>query len=201
MRFLGCFGILLVIAIMAGEAYSFVFASHLLTTHARDLIGTSWVDTVLPLILLQVVLMVIGVLQVKGAVNRLPTALMGTMMGQNADAGKLMVQALGGILLIVPGFFLDVVGILLLLPPVQAVLARLGTRIAMSIVRQQMAKMFPGGMPGGAGFPGGMAGGTFAGFPGGGFPGMQPRGAMTPDERIPRKPGRVIETTAERVDK
>lgn len=196
MRILGCLGILLVLALVVAEAYSFVFASRLLTTHARDLIGgTTWVDTVLPIIIAQVVLIVVGIMAVKGAVARLPTALMGTMLGQNADAGRLMLQALGGILLIIPGFFLDLVGILLLLPPVQAILAKLGSRIALSIVRQQMAKMFPGGMPSG-GFPG-MPGGPLAG----GFPGMRPRGPLTPDERLPRNPGKVIDTTAERVDK
>lgn len=195
MKVLGCLGFLLVLGLIAGEIYSYVFVSHLLVTHARDLIGGSaWVDTVVPIIIAQVVLMAVGVMVVKGAVAQLPTALMGTMMGQNADAGRLMVRALAGILLIIPGFFLDIVGLFLLIPLVQTLLAKAGSRIALSIVRQKMATMFPGGMPG-AGFPG-MPGG----FPAGGFPNMRPRGPLTPDERLPRTPGKVIDVTAERVD-
>ena len=192
MRFLGCLGLLMVVGVVTAEVYSFVVASHLLRTYAREIIGGAAVmDTILPLILVQVTLMAIGVVVVKRAFTRMPTALMGSVMGQNADAGRVMLSMLGGILLIIPGFFLDVIAIIVLLPPVQALLAKIGQRVVMALVRRQLGKMFPGGMP-----PGGMAGG----FPGG-FPGMQPRGSLTPDERIPRRPGKVIDTTAERVDR
>ena len=189
---LGCFGLLLVAGLVAGEGYSFVVAHHLLGTYARDLCGGSrWSDTLLPILLLQVGLIVFGVMTVKSSITRLPSALMGSMLGQNADAGRLMVRVLAGILLIVPGFFLDVVGLLLLLPPLQAGFGKLGQRIAMSLVRKQMGKMFPGGMAGG-GMPGG--------FPGGSFPGMMPRGPLTPDARLGRG-GKIVDVTAERVDK
>ena len=89
-------------------------------------------------------LIVVGVMIVRGMINRLPAALMGSMMGQNADAGRLMVRMAAGILLIIPGFFLDTLAILLLIPPVNAGLGKLGQRFAMAMVRQQMAKMFPG---------------------------------------------------------
>lgn len=186
---LGCLGLLLVVGVLVGEAYSFVVAHRLLGTYARDIIGGAlWTDTLLPILLLQVAMIVLGVLAVKSALATLPTALMGSMLGKGTDAGRLLVRAVAGILLIIPGFFLDVVGLLLLLPPVQAVFGAIGQRLAMSLVRQQMAKMFPGGMPGQ--MP----------FPGGGFPGMQPRGPMMPDARVGRG-GKIVDVTAERVDK
>lgn len=188
---LGCIGMLLILGVMAGEVYSFVIASDLLRQHARDVIGgSSAIDTVLPIILVQIVLMVIGIAIVKRNFARLPIALMGSMLGQNNDGGRMMLSLIAGIFLIIPGFFLDVVAVFLLLPPIQSLLARIGQRVMMSLVKRQMAKMFPGGMPTG-GFPGGAAG----------FPGMQPRGPLMPDERIPRRPGKVIDTTAERVDR
>ncbi len=192
----GCLGLLFIAGVLTGEAYSFVVVHQLLGAHARELIGgVRLSDTILPILLLQLGLIVFGVMIVKGAINRLPSALMGSMLGQNADAGRLLVRVLAGILLIVPGFFLDVVGLLLLLPPVQALFGSLGQRLAMSLVRQQMSKMFPGGMPG---RPGGMPGGFP--FPGGAFPGMQARGPLTPDARV-GKGGKVVDVVAERVDK
>jgi UPF0716 protein FxsA len=177
-----------------------VVAHRLLGTYARDIVGgANASDTVLPIIGIQVVLMITGIVLVKGTIAQLPTALMGSMMGQGSAAGRLMVRAMAGILLVIPGFFLDVVAILLLLPPVQALFASLGQRLVMSLVRQQMAKMFPGGMPGG-GMPGGFPG-MPGGFPGmgAGFPGMQARGPLKPDAQVRR--GKVVDVSAERVDK
>lgn len=196
---LGCAGLLGIVAVLAGEVYSFVVAHRLLGAYARDLIGgANPSDTLLPIIAIQVALMIIGFVLVKVTVAQLPMALMGSLMGQGTAAGRLVLRALAGVLLIVPGFFLDVVAVLLLLPPVQALLAASGQRIVMALVRQQMTRMFPGGMPGGAGGfpfpPGGMKG-----FPGGAFPGMQPRGPLAPDARVSR--GRVVDVDAERVDK
>lgn len=188
---IGCLVVIAVLAALVGEAFSFVAAHRLLGTYARDLIGGGNVsDTILPIILLQVAAMVAGVLLVKGAVGRLPLALMGGLLGQGSQAGRLIIGMAAGILLILPGFFLDVAAVFLLLPPVQSWLAGLGQRIALSLVRRQMGKMFPGGMPGG-GMPGG--------FPGG-FPGMLPRGGMSPDARVGRG-GRVVDVEAERLDK
>lgn len=197
---LGCLGLVGVLAAIVGEAYSFVVAHRLLGTYARDIVGgANPSDTVLPIIGLQIVVMIVGIMLVKATIAQLPAALMGSMMGQGTAAGRLMVRALAGILLIIPGFFLDVVAILLLLPPIQVLFATLGQRIVMSLVRQQMAKMFPGGMPGG-GMPGGFPG-MPGGFPGmaAGFPGMQARGPLKPDAQVRR--GKVVDVSAERVDK
>lgn len=197
---LGCFGLCAILGVLVGEAYSFVVAHRLLGAYARDIIGgANPSDTILPILGIQVVLMLMGVFAIKSAVAQLPTALMGSMMGQGTSAGRLVMRALAGILLVIPGFFLDTVAILLLLPPVQAIFASLGQRVVMSLVRQQMAKMFPGGMPGAGGafpFPSGAMRG---GFPGGAFPGMQPRGPLSPDAQVRR--GKVVDVSAERVDK
>lgn len=197
MRRLGCLGLLLGLVIASAEAWSFVLASRLLRAHASGIIGgTGWVDTVLPIILLQAAMIALGVVVVRRAIARMPTVLMGAMMGQGDGAGRVAVQALGGLLLIIPGFLLDVLGILLLLPPVQALFGKLGQRVLMALLKQQMARMFPGGRPPGAGgFPG------FPGFPGGPFPGMSPRGPLMPDDRVQRGPAKVVDTTAERVDR
>lgn len=189
---LGCAGLLVLLVLAAGEAFSFIAAHRLLGAYARDLIGgAAPSDTILPILVLQVVAIVAGVLVVKSTIAALPMALMGSVLGQGASAGRLIVRILAGILLIVPGFFLDLVALLLLLPPVQALLASKGQAVAMSLVRRQMGKMFGGGMPG---MPGGMPG---AGFP---FPGMQPRSPLTPDARL-GKGGKIVDVTAERVDK
>lgn len=186
---IGCLGLLLVLALLAGEAFSFVVAHHVLGTYARDLIGGSRpTDTILPIIAIQVVMMVWGVVLVKRAIATLPLAMMGSLMGGGSDGGRLLIRMLAGILLIVPGFFLDLIALVLLLPPVNRGLAVLGQRVMMSIVRRQMGKMM------------GAAGGFPGGFPGGAFPGMQPRGPLQPDARVQGN-GKVVDVTAERVDK
>ncbi len=82
MRRLGCLIFLAVAGLVWAECYGFILASRLLRTHASDLIGgTGWVDSVLPLILLQVALIALGVMAVKGAIATLPTALLGSLSG------------------------------------------------------------------------------------------------------------------------
>jgi UPF0716 protein FxsA len=196
-RLLGCFGVLLFLAIGVVEVWSYLVASRLLTTYARDTFATG-LETILPIALVQIVLMVAGVMIAKRLAARLPTALMGSLMGGSKDLGRMAVAFVGAICLVLPGFFLDILGILLLLPPVQILFASLGQRVLMGLVRRQMSQMgmgamFGGGKPG-AGFPGG--------FPGGPFPGMQPRGGLTPDDRIgPARPGKVVDVEAERVER
>jgi len=188
---LGCFGLLLVVGLLIGEAFSFSVVHQLLGAHARELIGgVRWTDTLLPILVLQGVVMVVGWLVAKSAVAALPLAMMSSLMGPSVGlgttsiaGGKLMVRLLAGILLIVPGFFLDVVAVLLLLPPVTAIFGSLGQRVALSLVRRQMGRMGVGGAMGG-------------GMP---FPGMRPRGQLTPDARVGRS-GKIVDVTAERVD-
>lgn len=90
--------------------------------------------------------------------------------------GRRLVGVLGGALLAFPGFASDGLGLLLLLPPVQTVLASFGQRLAASLLRNVMGRMMGKG-----------------GLPGGMFPGIKP------DERF-RKPTKTIDTTAEKAD-
>ena len=61
---LGCLGLLLVGGLLVGEAYGFVVMHHLLGTYAREIIGgVRWTDTLLPMLLLQVAMIVLGNLQ------------------------------------------------------------------------------------------------------------------------------------------
>jgi UPF0716 family protein affecting phage T7 exclusion len=96
-------------------------------------------------------------------------------------AGRHAIGALGGVLIVLPGVGSDLLGILLLLPPVQALFGRAGNLIMAAIVRRQMAKM---GMP----LPG--AAGSFPasfGQPGAG-PGRVPRTIDTTAERTAHTP-------------
>ena len=106
-------------------------------------------------------------------------------------AGKRLVGLVGGVLLVFPGYLSDAVGLILLLPPVQVLLARVANLAVAAIARNAMK-----GMIGGKGFPGG-GGGGFPGFPGG-FPGG-PFPGMKPDDRgtFPR-PTKTIDTTVEK---
>lgn len=104
-------------------------------------------------------------------------------------AGKRLVGLVGGVLLAFPGFLSDAVGLLLLLPPVQALFARVANLAVAAIARNAMK-----GMMGGKGFPGGGFPGFPGGFPGGGpFPGMQPD-----DRRSFPRPTKTIDTTVDK---
>jgi UPF0716 protein FxsA len=89
-----------------------------------------------------------------------------------------------------PGLLSDMLGLLLLLPPVQLALGRVGNAVVASVAKRAM-----GGMMGGAG--GGLFG-AFGKMGGSPFPGMQPRGFPgKPDDRVVRKP-KIIDTTVEK---
>jgi hypothetical protein len=121
-------------------------------------------------------------------------------------AGRHFIGALGGVLLVIPGFLTDIVGLFLILPPVQMLLASLGNKLVAVLAQQAMGRMMGGKMPGGFG---GMAGmGGFPGFGGGkaapkgpaGFGGF---GGLQADDRqafpgMRQKPGKIIDVTAEK---
>ncbi|MCS6970045.1 MAG: FxsA family protein [Planctomycetes bacterium] len=174
---IGCLALSILLLMAIGEVASFYVAHRLLATHATALIGgSSWTDTLLPIIVLQTIAIVCGAALVKTAVAALPQALVGTLLGQGGSAGRLVLRLIAGLLLILPGFFLDLVALILLLPPVQRGLAAAGQRLAMAVVRQQLSKLFPGA---------------------GRFPGMQPR-AAAPERRSGE--GRVIDVQGQRVE-
>lgn len=161
-RGLGCLGLLLVFGALCVELWGF-------------LVVREWMDDTLGPILLVIAISYIGARIAIAHGRQLPLDLLA------GKAGRRLVGVIGGALLAFPGFISDIPGLLFLLPPVQIALGGLGQRIAMSLLRNAMGKMMPGG-----GFPGGMGG-----FPGGPFPGMQP------DERF-RKPTKTIDTTVEK---
>jgi UPF0716 family protein affecting phage T7 exclusion len=113
----------------------------------------------------------------------------------SGGAGRRLVGALGGVLLAFPGYLSDALGILLLLPPIQLLLAKGANTLAMAMARHAMKGMAGGGK-GFPGFPGGgFPGGGFPGgpFPGGPFPGMKPD-----DRRAFPRPTKTIDTTTEK---
>lgn len=172
MRRLGCLGILLFIALMCVEFYAL-------------LVVMGWMKDILGPLLIMAVVTVVGVKLAQFHAKRLPVALMsGPVQG-----GSRLIGLVGAILIIVPGFITDIIGLILQIPVVQRMFSRVGTVLAASLVKRAMGggfgKGFPGGFPAG-GFPGG---GFPGGFPGGAFPGG-PFPGMKPDERISNgKPG------------
>ena len=178
-RGLGCLLLLLVVAWLGLEVLAYIGVSRFLNTHFESTIGSGGY--------LIVLLWMVGSLVIAIKLGRWHVAKVAPGI-LNGTAGKHVVGALGAILLGLPGLLSDVPGILLLLPPVQSLLGKLGTAVMAVIVKRSMGKMMGAGFPGG-GFPGG-------GFPGGAFPGMKP---LTPDDKARfGKPGKTYNTTIEK---
>lgn len=158
----GCLAILLVIAALAVELWVVL----LVIGWSKDVLG--------PLLAVGAT-SIIGVVVIRRQLAVLPQSML------DGSIGRRLIGLIGGILLVFPGFVSDVPGLLLALPPVQALFGRLGAAIAASFAKRAIGGMFRG-MPGG--FPGGMPGG---GFPGGIPPGMFPKGfpGLKPDEQLP----------------
>lgn len=175
----GCLALLLVIAALSVELWVVLLA-----------IG--WTKDILGPLLAVAATSILGAVVIRRHVAGLPKSML------DGTIGRRLIGIIGGILLAFPGFVSDVPGLLLILPPVQMLLGRLGAAIAASVAKRTMSRMFgggvmPGGFPGG-GFPGGFPG---SGMPGGIPPGMFPKGfpGLTPDERLPfGKPGAAPKT-------
>jgi UPF0716 family protein affecting phage T7 exclusion len=188
MKLVGCLlllGLILVWAAVEGTGL------WLLASSLGAGIGDGWTHPEwLGALLLTAICSVVGVVIIKRQAAALPQELVGSFMGMPGKGlGRRVVAILGGILLAIPGPATDVLGILLLLPPVQMLLAALAARIAMSVAKQTMGKMMAGGgLFGGAG---GAAGGRSP------FPGMMPFPGLKPDDSAPRRP-KTYEVEAER---
>jgi UPF0716 family protein affecting phage T7 exclusion len=161
MRRLGCLGFLLFIGLMCVEFYVL-------------LVVMGWMKDVLGPLLIMAVMTVVGVKVAQFHAKRLPQALI------SGEGGGRLMGLIGGLLIIIPGFITDIIGLILQLPLVQKMFSKVGMLLAASLVKRAMGggfgKGFPGGFPGG-GFPGGgFPGGA---FPPGGFPGLKP------DEQLP----------------
>jgi UPF0716 protein FxsA len=155
MRRFGCLGILLFIALLTLEFYGV-------------LVVIGWLkNDIFATIMILAVMTVIGVKLAQFHARRLPQALL------SGQGGGRLIALIGALLIVVPGFITDVIGLVLQIPLVQRLFSKVGMVLAASLVKRAMG----GGL--GKGFPGGFPGGGFPGaFPGGPFPGMKP------DERI-----------------
>ncbi|HEX3133051.1 MAG TPA: FxsA family protein [Planctomycetota bacterium] len=159
MRSLGCLGLLLFIALLCVEFYVL-------------LVVMGWMKDVLGPLLIMAAMTVVGVKLAQFHAKRLPLALM------SGQGGGRLIGLIGAVLIIVPGFITDILGLLLQLPLVQKLFSKVGMVLAASLVKRAMGGGFGKGFSGA--FPGG-------GFPGAGFPGGFPDGpipGMKPDERI-----------------
>lgn len=162
MRRFGCLGILLFLGLLTVEFYGL-------------LVVIGWLkNDIFAALLIMAGMTVVGVKLAQFHAKRLPQALL------SGQGGGRLIALIGALLIVVPGFITDVIGLILQVPLVQRMFSKLGMALAASLVKRAMGgglgKGFPGGFPGG-GFPGGA-------FPGGPFPGMKP------DDRITTgKPG------------
>jgi UPF0716 protein FxsA len=162
MRRFGCLGILLFLGLLTVEFYGL-------------LVVIGWLkNDIFAALLIMAGMTVVGVKLAQFHAKRLPQALL------SGQGGGRLIALIGALLIVVPGFITDVIGLILQVPLVQRMFSKLGMALAASLVKRAMGgglgKGFPGAFPGG-GFPGGA-------FPGGPFPGMKP------DDRITTgKPG------------
>ena len=182
-RGLGCLFFFFVVAWLGVEVLAYIGASRYLNTHFESTVGSGGYLIVLVWMVLSLII------AVKIGRWHLAQVMPGVLKG---TAGRHVVGVLGAILLGLPGLLSDIPGLLLLLPPVQSLLGKLGAAVMAVIVKRSMGKMMGGGLPGG-GFAGGFAGG----FPGGSpFPGMKP---LMPDDKARfGKPGKTYDTTVEK---
>lgn len=152
MKSLGCLLFLLILVVLAVEIYAIVLVGGLAEAFGGHL----------TIIVLAVVLSILGIKLARWRGKTIPQAMMSGRVG-HAAAGLF-----GAVLLVFPGLITAAFGLLLQLPPIQALVAGVMQRLFMSMTAIAMKRMAGGGGPG-KGFPGG-------GFPAGGFPGGMPPG-------------------------
>jgi UPF0716 protein FxsA len=165
MRAIGCLGLVAVLGFLAVEIWFF----WLMSGWTSHLVWNENGHDVLTCFFLMAVLMLVGWRLAAWHIRQIPMAFLA------GKAGRHFIGALGGVLLVLPGFLTDAVGVLLLLPPIQIGFSALGNRLLGSVARVAMQRMMggrmPGGMPGMPGFPGGLKPDDILRFPG-----MQKRG-------------------------
>ena len=190
-RGLGCLLLMFVMVWLGLEVLAYIGVSRFLNSHFEKSVGSGGY---LIVFLWMIVSLVIAIKLGRWHVAKVAPGIL------NGTAGKHVVGVLGAILLGLPGLLSDVPGILLLLPPVQSLLGKLGSAVMAVVVKRSMGKMMGGAFPGRA-FPGG--GFPAGGFPGGifpskasPFPGMKP---LVPDDKVRLgKPGKTYDTTIEK---
>jgi hypothetical protein len=193
MRALGCLGLLAMLGFLTLEGWFFWLVSGWINPLLR---GGEVGHDVLTALIVIIILMFVGWRFAAWHIRQIPLSFL------SGKAGRHFVGALGGVLLVVPGFLTDALGLVLLLPPVQLALSALGNRLLGSVVRVAMQRMMGGKMPGG--FPGAFAGGFPGGFPAGLPKGFPAPGGLKPDEAFrfpgmaPRTGPKTYDTTAEK---
>jgi UPF0716 family protein affecting phage T7 exclusion len=132
MRKVGCLGILLLIGLFSVELWLYlVVAQHLN-------------DYLVPIL----VMIAMGIIGFKVARHHFARIAANMLSGK---AGRHLVGAAGGMLMVFPGLGSDALGVLLLLPGINHLLGRFGDVVMMSMARQGLQRMFggkPGMMPG-----------------------------------------------------
>jgi UPF0716 family protein affecting phage T7 exclusion len=159
---IGCLILLLLIGALCLEVYVYLCVARWLHDYGGPL-------------MVIFALSIVGVVVVQRSLAKLPQAAM------TGGAGRVMVRAIGGMLLAFPGLASDALGLLLVLPGPNHLLGKLGDKIVASLMKRSMQRMF-----------GGKGGAMGPGFP---FPGPFP--GMKPDDRR-QFPPKTYDTTAEK---
>ena len=190
---IGCAAAVILLGVLGLEVWVYLLVSRLFH------------DYFVPLVVIGV-LSIIGVALIRKTITQIPMALLG------GNGGRLMVRMVAGGLLVFPGLFTDVLGLILLVPGVSGLFSTLGNKILAAVIKRSMSAMMKGG-PGGAGgfaafgqmggFPGAKGGGfPFPGFPapGGAAPRLSPddQASFPPKGRLGGKPPKTYDTTAEK---
>ena len=159
MRALGCLFLLFVAAVIAGELFLIIWLGAL----SEEIGGT------FTIIVITFALSFIGFRLAKYRGKQIPQAMLSGQIGKAAGG------MIGAILMTIPGLATGAVGLLLQLPPIQAMLSGIMHKIFLTFTATAMQRM--AGM-------GGKAGAGMGGFPGaGGQAGANPfAGGMTPEQ-------------------
>ena len=162
MRALGCLFLLFVLAVMTGEVFLIIWLGGV----AEPIGG------MLTIIILTVALSFIGFKLAKYRGKQIPQAMLSGQIGKAAGG------MVGAILMTIPGLVTGAIGLLLQLPPIQAMLSGIMHKVFLAFTASAMKKMGSmggkGGMGGMGGFPGGAPGGAGGANPFG--------GGMTPEQ-------------------
>lgn len=165
----GCFLILLVFGLLAGEVWVYLLVSQAFRPP----------DYLIP-ILIMVGMAIVGYKVIRYHAPRMAQSVLTGLPGRH------FVGIVAGALMVFPGLASDAIGLLLLLPGINHVAGKACNVIAMSVLRNSMQKLFKGvgGMAGGFPFPGMQPG----------APGMKP----DEQAKFSRKPPKTYDTEAEK---
>jgi UPF0716 protein FxsA len=184
MKALGCLGLLILLTWLGLETWAYyATATHLNGAYGQAIGSGGWW---LPALWI-VAMIFVGLRVVKHQVAQVVPAFL------TGNAGQHVIGALGGVLLVIPGLLSDVAGLILLVPPVQMLLGKLGNAIVASVMKRMMGGMF-GGKGGASPFGGRSPFGGTSPFGGFGAPSRS-------DDRVTfagKRSGKTYDTVAEK---